>query len=601
METASPKAKNTGSGRRFFLWMLAVVGAFVILGAIVAIVGIIALSVEGRIPGKTILEVDFEKAFIEYVPDDPIAKAVLGSNVIVRDVVDALEKAAEDDRVVALVGRIGNSGVGMAHVQEIRDAIIAFRSSGKPAIAFSETFGEFAAGNVSYYLATAFDEIYLQPSGDLGLTGIMYESFFLKGTLDKLGLVPRGDRRQEYKSAFNQFTEEKYTIYHREATQKVMDSQFGQIVKGIAEARALSELEVRQLIDGGPFLAQEAVDAKLIDVLAYRDEVYEKVREDAGEGAKFLYLSKYLNRVGRLHNKGTKVALIYGVGSIMRGKSGFDPLYLEPSMGSETIARAFRDAIKDKNVKAILFRIDSPGGSYIASDTIWREVLRAKEAGKPVIVSMGNVAGSGGYYVAMPADKIVAQPATITGSIGVLSLKMLTNGIWEKVGVTWDELHTSENATVWSSTHDFTPEQWDRFQDWLDVIYDEFTSKVARGRNLDKEKVLEIAKGRIWSGEDAKELGLVDELGGFPTAMRLVREELDLVEDAPIKLTLFPKEKSIFEIILREKEESSETNAAVNVMIHTLEMMQPVTRMLKEIGVGAEQGVLTIPEINRIW
>jgi len=599
METASPKAKNTGSGRRFFVGILAVIGALVILVAIVSIVGIIALSVEGKIPGKTILEVDFEKAFIEYVPDDPVAKAFLGSNVIVRNVVDALEKAAEDDRVVALIGRIGTSGIGMAHIQEIRDAIIAFRSSGKQAIAFSETFGEFTAGNVAYYLATAFDEIYLQPSGDLGLTGLMYESFFLKGTLDKLGLVPRGDRRQEYKSAFNQFTEEKYTVYHREATQKVMDSQFSQMVKGIAEARALSELEVRQLIDGGPFLAQEAVDARLVDGLAYRDEVYEKVKEDTGKGAKLLYLSKYLKRAGRPHMKGTKVALIYGVGSIMRGKSGFDPLFLEPSMGSETVARAFRDAIKDKNVKAILFRVDSPGGSYIASDTIWREVLRAKEAGKPVIVSMGNVAGSGGYYIAMPADKIVAQPATITGSIGVLSLKMLTNEIWEKVGVSWDEVHTSENATVWSSTHDYTPEQWDRFQDWLDLVYDEFTSKVARGRNLDKERVLEIAKGRIWTGEDAKELGLVDELGGFPTAMRLVREELGIPEDAPIKLTVFPKEKSLFEMLLGE-EESSESSAAENVIRHTLQIMQPVTRMLREIGLGPEYGILAMPETRQI-
>ena len=218
-------------------------------------------------------------------------------------------------------------------------------------------------------------------------------------------------------------------------------------------------------------------------------------------------------------------------------------------MGSSTVTRAFRSATENEEVKAVLFRVDSPGGGYIASDVIWREILETREAGKPVIISMGNVAASGGYFVSVPADKIIAQPATITGSIGVLSLKLLMRDFFGKLGITWDEVHTGENATAWSSLHDYTPEQWERYQDWLDNIYTDFTTKVAEGRDMNIERVKEIAKGRVWTGEDALALGLVDELGGYPTALRSVREALDLAENAPLNIKLFPKPKTLFESI----------------------------------------------------
>src|SRR5262249_6339295 len=269
-------------------------------------------------------------------------------------------------------------------------------------------------------------EIYLQPSGDIGLTGLIAENPFLRGTLEKLGVVPRLDHRHEYKNAMNLFTKRKFTPAHKEATAKLVGSIFGQMVRGVSEGRHLQEEQVRALVDRGPYLGQEAVEAKLVDGLAYRDEVYDKVKAKAGAGAKLLFLSEYLDRAGRPHEKGQTVALIYGVGGVSRGKDDFDPLTGGSTMGSDTVAAAFRDAVASKDVKAILFRVDSPGGSYVASDTIWRETVRAKKAGKPVIVSMGNVAASGGYFVAMAADKIVAEPATITASIGVLAGKMLT-------------------------------------------------------------------------------------------------------------------------------------------------------------------------------
>jgi len=259
---------------------------------------------------------------------------------------------------------------------------------------------------------------------------------------------------------------------------------------------------------------------KLIDGLGYRDEVYAKAKQRAGKDAKMLWLSAYRGRVDGLHEKGKRVALIYGVGAIVPGRSSFDPLDSGASMGSETVGGAFRKAIEDKNVKAILFRVDSPGGSVVASETIWREVVRAKKAGKPVVVSMSSVAASGGYYVSMHADRVIAQPGTITGSIGVYTGKMVTKGLLDKLGVSFDSVQAGANTELYDSAKDFTPEHWAIVRRQLDSIYEQFTSKVAEGRGLPKEKVLEIARGRVWTGEDAKARGLVDELGGYPAAMK---------------------------------------------------------------------------------
>jgi len=420
----------------------------------------------------------------------------------------------------------------------------------------------------------------------------------VRGVLEKLGITPHGDHRHEYKNALNTFTEREYTEYHKEATQRLMESQFGQIVKGIAEARNLSEDEVRSIIDRGPLLAQEALDANLVDGLKYRDEVFDDIMNRTDDDAEFLYVSKYYKRAGSPFKRGETIALIYGTGSVVRGKSGFDPIFQDVSMGCETVTHAFRSAIKDKNVKAILFRVDSPGGSHVASDAIWREVVRAREAGIPVIVSMSDVAGSGGYYVSMAANKIVAQPATITASIGVLGTKMLTSEFWEKTGISWDEVHTSNNAIMWTGTKDYTPEGWARFQVWLDMVYEDFTGKVSQGRDIPIEEVLRIAKGRIWSGEDAKELGLVDELGGFHTALRLAREEAGIPADAPVKLKLFPKKKTTFDFFFGKEHESSEDSIAQSMLVKVLNTIQPVTHLIKSMGLSPSKGVLTMPPIN---
>ena len=564
---------------------------FSILLIIGIAVGLYSWFIAGRVPKQVILEADFEQGMIEAVPEDSLARVLLGKKLIVRDVVEALQKASQDSRVKGLVARVGQAPMRLAQVQEVRDAVLAFRATGKPAIAYAETFGEAGPGNSSYYLATAFDAVYLQPSGDLGFTGLIYEQPFVRGTLDKLGIIPRIEGRKEYKSFRYMFTERKYLPPHKEAITRVMVSLFGQIVKGVAASRNLTEDQVRLLVNEGPFLGQQAVDAKLIDGLAYRDEVYERIKEKTGKKAELMALGAYGKRVGSPYEKGTVIALIHAAGGISRGKSGYEPAFGEAVMGSDTIAAAFRKAVEDKEVKAILFRIDSPGGSYVASDTIWREVVNAKKAGKPVIASMAGTAGSGGYFIAMAADKIVAQPGTITGSIGVFGGKMITSGFWKKLGVTWDEVHTSANADAWTQAKDFTPAQRARFAQWLDRVYEDFTSKVSQNRGLSRETVEKIAKGRIWTGEDAKSLGLVDELGGFPAAIAIVRKAVKIQDNAPIRLKVYP-EKSVLAMFISDFKLIGAEDEANSALVRTLEEAQPLIKTLGSLGLSSRAGVL---------
>ncbi len=574
----------------------AVIGFIVVAYAIVVLV--VVLVSKGHVPKKTVVELDLEQPVIEAVPDDPLAQAMTRDSAKLRDIVDALDRAAKDDRVVGIVAKVGNGRIGFAQAEEIREAVLRFRQSKKFAIAFSETFGEFRPGGGSYYMATAFDQIWMQPSGDVGLTGIILESPFIKDTLGKLGMSFRGDHRYEYKNALNLFTETKYTPPHKEAMQKLMDSVFGQMLKDIGQARHKSPDELKALIDKGPFLGKEAVDAGLVDKLGYRDEAYNEVKKRAGNDAELLYSWKYLQRAGRPHDKGKKIALIYGVGDVVRGKSGFDPIQGNFYMGSETVAAAFREAAEDKDVQAILFRVDSPGGSYVASDTIGREMMNARQKGKKIIVSMGDLAGSGGYFVAIPADKIVAQPGTITASIGVLGGKMLTSGFWDKVGVTWDEVHTSQNATMWTGTHDYTPAEWAKFEEWLDRVYVDFTGKVAEGRKLPKDKVLAVAKGRIWSGEDAKALGLVDELGGFNEALALAKNAAGIPDSEEVKIAVYPTPKSPLQQLLNKGADNSERDATIEATVELLRAIQPAVRQLGLIRANDGDSVLKTPEFE---
>lgn len=559
---------------------------------ILIIIGIFSWLRKDRVPRKTVLELNLGKGIVEHIPDVPLAKAMMGKPLELKNVVGALEKASTDDRVLGLLVRTGKSSLGWAQIQEIRNAISAFREHDKPALAFAESFGELSAGNKTYYLATSCDEIYMQPSGDLGITGLISETPFLGGTMNKLDMKPRLDSRKEYKTAKNILTETDYTESHREANKKIVESIFEQTVEAISRTRGLPGEEVETLFDDGPLLGKEALDAKLVDGLLYRSEIYDILREKFGRGSKALSLKEYLKRAGAPYRKGETVALIYGTGQVARGSNKYNPVSGAMIMGSDDITSAFRTAIKDKHVKAIIFRVNSPGGSYVASDAIWKATLRAREAGKPVIVTMGDVAGSGGYFVSMAANKIIAQPGAITGSIGVVGGKIITRDFWNKLGISFDDVQTSEHASMWSMQHDYSPEEWARLQDWLDRIYKDFTEKVASGRGLSMERVQEIAKGRIWTGQDARDLGLVDELGGFKSAIKFAKKEAQIPEDKSVKLKVFPRKRSYWEMLLGRDDHKKEKELPLAVMKQTFEMIQPVAGYARQLGLTKHPGAL---------
>lgn len=545
------------------LKVLAVIGGItVLLIALFLVVNIYTRVTRNRIPSRTILEIDLRQGLVEYVPDGAVTKLIKGEQLTISNVVRALDAASEDGRVLGVVARVGGTALSFADAQELRNAVARFRTSGKPAFAFAESFGELGRGNSSYYLASSFEQIYLMPSGSVGLTGIMSQTSFLKGTMDKLDIVPQLGARKEYKTARNTLTQTGYTEEHREVSKAVVESVLTQMVKDISADRNMSEGAFRELLVQGPFTAKQAQEAGLIDGLEYRDQVFERMRQKLDTPSRFLYLSHYIKRRARSDRvRGKAVALIYGQGTIMQGQSQYNPVTGDMVMGSETVAAAFRSAVRDRDVGAIVFRVNSPGGSHIGSDVIWRETVRAREAGKAVIVSMGSVAGSGGYYVAANADEIIAHPSTITGSIGVVGGKVMVRGLYNKLGVTFDNVKTSPNATIWSPTHEYTDEQWEYIQLWLDKVYDDFVTKVAKGRNMKKERVFEIAKGKIYTGQQALELGLVDTLGGFPAAMEVAKKHMGIAEDQKVQIKLFPRRRSWIEQLLGRKPESSEGRA----------------------------------------
>jgi len=368
-------------------------------------------------------------------------------------------------------------------------------------------------------------------------------------------------------------------------------SIFDHMVEEIARARKMPPERLRAVIDAGPMLGAEAVGAKLVDGLLYRDEVYERVEKLGGKGGapQLLYLRKYWERIQHPWSRGDKtIALVYGVGDVMRGKSDSDALTGTVVMGSDTVAAALRAAAEAPDVAAIVLRVDSPGGSYVASDTIWREVVRARKRGKPVIASFGDVAASGGYFVAMAADKIVAHPTTITGSIGVYGGKMVTRDLWAKLGITFDSVQRGAHADMWSGIEPMDEDEWAKFNGWLDRVYTDFTKKAADGRHMSLAKLQELAKGRVWSGVDAKERGLVDELGGYETALRLAKQAAHLAPDAQVEVREYPRQRNPFDEIFDKGRESSDEEGA-QATARILAALRPALRTLREAGLLGDE------------
>lgn len=491
-----------------------------------------------------LLELDLTRGVLETPPGSPLAAFRARHLPTLRELVVALRKGAKDDGVVGLVAHLGGPGLSLSQVQDLREAVAEFRTSGKRAVAWTESFGEVGAGTVPYYLATAFDEIWVQPSGELGVTGVSVQATFVRGALDKAGVIPQFGKRREYKTAVDTFTEKEMTGPAREMASRLAESAYEQIVEGIAVRRRLEPARVRELVDSAPLSASGGLEAGLVDQLGYRSDVY----EGFGDEVTPLLAERYVRRGPRTLQELRKnlpwpqkpvVAVVRVSGGINVGRnSGGGPLGGSTS-GSDTIGAALRAIAEDDKVKAVVLRVDSPGGSYVASDAIRHEVLRLRATGRPVIASMGSVAASGGYFVAMPADVVVAQPGTITGSIGVLSGKGVVRDALGRIGISQQAVSQGENARMYSAQEEFSPSQWARLEETLDRIYTDFVAKAALDRGLPEAELESLARGRVWTGADAHKHKLVDELGGFEHALRLACTRAGLDRDN-ITLTAAP-------------------------------------------------------------
>ena len=470
--------------------------------------------------------------------DDPVARLRARGRPQLRPVLRALHEAAGDRRVAGLVGKIGGR-LPWAAMQELRLGVQAFAASGKPTVAWAEGLGEGSGDMTAYVLATAFDEIWLQPGGSVGLLGVAVETTFLRGALDRLGIEPQLDQRHEFKNAADRLMRTELTEAHRTALDRLAESLYSDAVEMIAAGRRIDAARVRELADTGPRTAAEAREAGLVDSLGYRDEVHAAVRRRVGPDAELLFADRWRPRsrpATLLHRRAGHVALVAVHGEIVSGRSRRGPMGRQA--GSDSVGAALRAAAADDRVRAVVVHVDSPGGSAVASETIWREVCRLRDTGKPVVVSMGRVAASGGYYVACPADVVVALPATLTGSIGVFGGKVVVRELLDRLGLTTGTVSHGERALMYSARRGFSDAERERLGVSLDTIYDDFVTKVAQGRHRPVDEIERVARGRVWTGRDALAVGLVDELGGLRDAVRIARSRAGLRDDAPVRPAL---------------------------------------------------------------
>jgi protease IV len=541
-----------------------------------------------------LLELDLTRGVLETPPASPVAAFRSRHLPTLRELVAALRKGARDDTVVGLVAHLGGQRLSLAQVQDLREAVADFRTSGKTAIAWTESFGETGHGTVPYYLATAFDEIWVQPSGDLAITGISVQAVFVRGALDKAGVIPQFGKRREYKTAADTFTEKEMTEPAREMASRLAESAYEQIVEGIAVRRRLDITRVRELVDSAPLPAQTGLEVGLVDRLGYRSDVYDELQKGLGDTTRLL-AERYIRRGPRtLHDLRKQlpwpqkpvVAVVRVSGAINVGRNSNSPLGGSGS-GSDTVGAALRAVSDNEKVRAVVLRVDSPGGSYVASDAIRNEVLRLRSTGRPVIVSMGSVAASGGYFVAMPADVIVAQPGTITGSIGVLTGKGVVRDALGRIGITQQAVSEGENARMYSAQEEFTDEQWTRLEETLDRIYKDFVAKAAQDRGLPEEELESLARGRVWTGADAHARKLVDELGGFQHALTIACNRAGLDRDN-IALATVPHRN------LLDQLRAPTTTDDLAVKTQPLTLDGPTTGIYAALGLPPE-GLLRMP------
>jgi protease IV len=527
-----------------------------------------------RVESNSVLVIDAEGAIEEQRPIDIFTAFGGERNLVLHDYLDGIDRAAAESHITGLVVRIHPLATGWGKLEEIRTHLLGFRKSGKPNVCY---LGADGIGNAEYYLASACDKVWLVPTAPVSIHGMMAEALFMRGTLDKLKIVPEFYHIAEYKTATNMLTERKFTPAHKEEVEGLLQSVYHQYLTETSQARHLDAAKLEAILNRAPLSAEEAVDSHVVDRLAYWDQVQDFFEQSKGWNP--ISLRRYRAAGSMRFETGEKIAVIQATGLIVSGQSqntaggGF-------IMGGDSVAADIRRAKEDSSIKAIVLRIDSGGGSAVASEVIRREVVLAK-ARKPVVVSMSDVAASGGYWIAMDADKIVADPNTITASIGVLIGKLNISGLYNLLGLSTDYVATSENATLFSDQQNFTPAQQAYIEKSLRETYANFTKGVADGRKMTVAAVDKIGKGRVWSGAQAKEIGLVDELGGFDRAIEVAKQLAHIPARNSVRIVRFPEEKSFLQLLVERQQDnftdSSTAEATLDATIRRLvRVMEPV-------------------------
>jgi len=517
---------------------------FLILATVLSVAAMLLLyavaSREPAVPARATLVLRPSGDLPEVAPD----LAFVGSGLTVRAYTELIRKAKGDARIAGILLRPGGiNSPFWAKLQELRDAVQDFKASGK----FVHAWLEYG-GDREYYLASVADRVYLLPSASLDLTGVASYEVFLRGTFDWIGTYPDFLHVGDFKTAVNTYLEKAFTPAHKEMSASLNRSQYDQLVRTIADARGKSEAEVRALIDQGPFQPIDALRVGLIDEVAYEDELDDLA--DELEDADYIeaedYASVSWERTGT--RRRSKVAVIHASGLINSGSSGFDPVN-GPVAGADSLIEYIREARADRSVRAIILRVDSPGGSSTASDVIWRELSISRDNNRPVIVSMSDLAASGGYYIALGGDAIVAHPGTLTGSIGVYTGKFVTTGSLDKLGANIEATSDGQHAQIYSPDRRFTAAERTKIQESMQNVYDQFVERTAAARHMAPEKVDEIAQGRVWTGQQARDLGLVDELGGLYTAIDLAKRRARIPMDEEVEMVVYPPRRSFYEVL----------------------------------------------------
>jgi protease-4 len=583
--------------RRFIVGLLATIGTV----TVIAIAGAVIFITTGPLAPKALPESMVLSLDLRRVPSERSSGGVLGSlwrdKQDLVDTVQLLWQAADDPRVVGLYVEIGDDDAGLGRVQELRQAIARFRGKGKFAVGFAEGLGGTGDHFADYYLASALDQIWLQPSGGFSVMGLAVESPFLRSGLDKLGVKVEGGKRWEYKSAPDSFTETGFTAPARENLQQLIDGLYAQFIDDVARERKLAPSKLKQLIDAAPFESERARKEGLVDKLGYRADAMDDVWQRAGSTRELVTLSEYGDDK-RPRPSGAVIALVRAVGTITSGPGDDGGLLGDDSHAtSDDVVDALDAASQAKEVKAIVLRIDSPGGTYPAADAMADAVARARSAGKPVVVSMGDIAASGGYLAAVRADVIVAQPATITGSIGVFGIWPVATELLTTLGVNVERLATGPNAGMYSTFHLPTAAQRQAIDRVLDVIYADFTRQVGEARKLDATRLDAAARGRVFTGVDAKRAGLVDELGGLQLALSIARAKAGIDEGQPIRVRRFPPEgdrmQKIVDRVLRL--------VGVDARAPLIRAPREIREALARLGISARQGNVRLPPLPPLW